>query len=168
MRRFSPGKVPALVLFFSLVATMNVYAGRDMPMAPQAGSPPVAAPRTVPVSLNGHQLSAVVADTDFTRARGLLGWDRIEDGQGMLLDFVIPNVYAIHMQGMHFPIDAVWVDTAGVVKLVYEDIQPNSGKIYPSMFPCRYCLEIKAGTCKKYGIKAGQTMTFGSTSGSTQ
>jgi uncharacterized membrane protein (UPF0127 family) len=122
---------------------------------------PAAATRTVAVSLNGTVVSAVIADTDATRTQGLLGWERIEEGKGMLLDFIIPNIYAVHMQGMRFPIDAVWIDQAGSIKLVYEDIQPNSGLIFPSLFPCRYCLEIKAGTCKKYGIKAGQTVSFG-------
>ncbi len=167
MLRFLSRKAAVFLLCLCLAAMVKVYAGRDM-SSPESGLMPVAASRTVAISLNGNPITAVVADTDFTRARGLLGWDRIEEGQGMLLDFIAPNIYAIHMQGMRFPIDAVWIDTAGVVKLVYEDIQPDSGHIYPSMFPCRYCLEIKAGSCKKYGIKAGQNVTFGSPANSTQ
>jgi uncharacterized membrane protein (UPF0127 family) len=150
-----------------LLGILNGHAGREAPSV-AVHFISAAAQQTVPVTLNGNTLTAVVAETDFTRARGLLGWNNIEDGQGMLLDFLVANVYAIHMQGMRFPIDAVWIDASGVVKLVYEDIQPNSGQVYPSMFPCRYCLEIKAGSCKKFGVKAGQTVTFGSPSGSTQ
>jgi len=112
------------------------------------------------ISLNGNPISAVVADNDATRTQGLLGWQHIEEGQGMLLDFVSPQVYAIHMQGMRFPIDALWIDANGVIKLVYQDIQPDSGYVYPSIFPCRYCLEIKAGSCKKFGVNAGQTVSF--------
>jgi uncharacterized membrane protein (UPF0127 family) len=96
-----------------------------------------------------------------SRREGLLGWSQITEEKGMLLDFAMEGQYAIHMQGMRFSIDAVWIDGKGIIKLVYEDITPNSGLIYPSLFPCRYCLEIKSGFCKKYGIKIGQTVQFG-------
>jgi hypothetical protein len=118
-------------------------------------------PRTISVILGNQTIRAVVADTDASRREGLLGWDQITEGTGMVLDFAMPGQYAIHMQGMKFPIDAVWVDANGLIKLIYEDITPNSGMVYPSMFPCRYCLEIKAGFCKKYGITIGQSVRFG-------
>ena len=119
-------------------------------------------PRTISVTLGNQTIRAVVADTDASRREGLLGWSQITEERGMLLDFAMERQYAIHMQGMKFAIDAVWIDAKGLIKLVYEDITPNSGLIYPSMFPCRYCLEIKSGFCKKYGIKIGQTVQFGS------
>jgi uncharacterized protein len=117
---------------------------------------------TMPVTLGSKTVTASVANEDWSRIEGLLNWDTITDGQGMLLDFVIPSRYAIHMQGMKFPIDAAWIDENGAIKLIYENIQPNSGRIYPSLFPCRYCLELKAGFCKKYGVAIGQTVVFGS------
>jgi len=119
-------------------------------------------PRTISVTLGNQTIRAVVAETDASRRDGLLGWSQITEEKGMLLDFAMERQYAIHMQGMKFPIDAVWIDANGLIKLIYEDIAPNSGLIYPSMFPCRYCLEIKSGFCKKYGIKIGQTVQFGS------
>jgi uncharacterized membrane protein (UPF0127 family) len=118
-------------------------------------------PRTISITLGNQTIRAVVADTDASRREGLLGWSQITEERGMLLDFAMEQQYAIHMQGMKFPIDAVWIDANGLIKLIYEDIAPNSGLIYPSMFPCRYCLEIKSGFCKKYGIKIGQTVQFG-------
>ena len=119
-------------------------------------------PRTISVTLGNQTIRVVVADTDASRRDGLLGWSQITEERGMLLDFAMERQYAFHMQGMKFPIDAVWIDAKGLIKLIYEDIAPNSGLIYPSMFPCRYCLEIKSGFCKKYGIKIGQTVQFGS------
>lgn len=113
------------------------------------------------VALGGRTIQAAIADTDKTLTEGLLGRDRISEEEGMLLDFTRPGQYAIHMQGMKFAIDALWIDTTGVIKLIYQEIPPNSGRVYPSMFSCRYCLEIKAGFCKKYGVKAGETVRFG-------
>jgi len=106
-------------------------------------------------------IQASIADTDESKTRGLLGWDRITEEQGMLLDFVIAGHYAIHMQGMRFPIDALWIDDKGAIVLIYDSIQPNSGRVYRSMFPSRYCLELKAGFCKKYDVRMGDKVFFG-------
>ncbi len=90
-----------------------------------------------------------------------MGWETITEDQGMLLDFISEDEYAIHMQGMKFPIDSIWIDGNNEIKLVYSSIQPNSGQVYPAPVPVRYCLEVKAGLCQKYGIKAGQKVRFG-------
>jgi len=111
--------------------------------------------REISVTLGEKTIKAVVANQEKTLLEGLLGWSRITDEEGMLLDFGKPGQYAIHMQGMKFAIDAVWIDTSGIVKLIYEDIQPNSGRIYPSVYSCRYCLEIQSGLCKRQGVKEG-------------
>jgi len=117
-------------------------------------------PKTVSLLIDHLTIRAVLADTDASRTQGLLGWDSISDDLGMLLDFVFPGNYAIHMQGMKFPIDAIWIDSDGIIQLIYEEIPPNSGRIYPSMFSCRYCLEVKAGFCKRNQIKMGQKVRF--------
>ncbi len=116
--------------------------------------------KTVSVAIGKKTLRAVVADRDKTLTEGLLGWDTITDQEGMLLDFSAPGQYAIHMEGMKFPIDAVWIDSKGAIKLIYEKIQPNSGRVYPSIYSSRYCLEIKAGFCERYGVQEGQTISF--------
>ena len=119
--------------------------------------------RSLYVTLGTKSILAKVADTDSSRIQGLLGWEYISEDTGMLLDFIMEGTYAIHMQGMKFPIDAIWIDSKGVIRLIYDDIQPNSGQIFPSMFPSRYCLEVKSGFCRKFGVKIGQTVSFGQT-----
>ena len=117
--------------------------------------------RSMTLTLGNKTIMAKVADNDASRIEGLLGWTNIDDETGMLLDFILEGNYAIHMQGMKFPIDAIWIDSKGAVRQIYDDIQPDSGQIYPSTFPCRYCLEVKAGFCKKFGVKIGQSVSFG-------
>jgi len=112
------------------------------------------------VSFGGKTVSAVVANTDNTRRQGLLGWTAITDDEGMLLDFGLEGQHAIHMQGMKFAIDAIWIDAKGEVRLVYENLAPNSGMVFPSMFPVMYCLEVKAGFCSRYKVKSGQKVNF--------
>jgi uncharacterized membrane protein (UPF0127 family) len=116
--------------------------------------------KMVSLAVGGKTIRAVLADTDSTRIRGLLGWNSISEDTGMLLDFMFEGTYAIHMQGMKFPIDAIWIDSKGVVQWRYEDLQPNAGQIFPSMFPSRYCLEVAAGFCRKFGVKAGDKVVF--------
>lgn len=116
--------------------------------------------KTASVTIGKKTLRAVIADREKTLSEGLLGWNTITDDEGMLLDFSSPGQYAIHMEGMKFPIDAVWIDSKGVIKLTYEKIQPNSGRVYPSIYSCRYCLEIKAGFCERFGVKEGQVISL--------
>ncbi|MGO9569205.1 MAG: DUF192 domain-containing protein, partial [Desulfomonilaceae bacterium] len=135
--------IPLLVVFAALAA----FFGLSQVARAEDQMNPNPQPRTISITLGNQTISAVVADTDASRREGLLGWGHITEETGMLLDFAMEGQYAIHMQGMKFPIDAVWIDANGLIKLIYDDITPNSGLIYPSMFPSRYCLEIKAGFC---------------------
>jgi uncharacterized membrane protein (UPF0127 family) len=117
--------------------------------------------RAVRIRIGATIVNASHADTIISRREGLLGWDSITYEQGMLLDFPIEGSYAIHMQGMKFPIDAVWIDKDKTIRYIYRDIQPNSGIAYPSLFKCRYCLELKAGFCKKFNVAVGQKIELG-------
>jgi uncharacterized membrane protein (UPF0127 family) len=122
---------------------------------------PVKPLSTMSINMGNTKVTAWIADEDASRYKGLLGRETIDEDRGMLLDFLREGLYAIHMETMKFPIDAVWMDSKGVIKLIYEDIQPNSGQIYPSMFPCRYCLELKSGFCRKNNVKIGQEVRLG-------
>lgn len=150
-----------VALAFILTATVSFAAkAQQRPAGTRSDTTDNRLP-TIQITLGGRTVTATVANTDESRRQGLLGWDSISEDRGMLLDFGREGQYAIHMQGMKFAIDAVWIDSDLEIKAIYRDIQPNSGLIYPSMFPSAYCLEIKAGFCSKYGIKMGQRVAFG-------
>lgn len=115
-------------------------------------------PQYVSITIGSKAIKATLANTGALRVEGLLGWSSIDDETGMLLDFMTEGIYAIHMQGMKFAIDAIWIDSTDTVRLIYENIMPNSGVTYPSMFPARYCLEVAAGFCKRRNVRSGQKM----------
>lgn len=153
-------RVLYVVLVLGLFGLANVIGADDK------GDPVRSAKRggdevTILITVGGKTIHAVIADEDKSRGRGLLGWETITEEQGMLLDFLREGDYAIHMETMKFPIDAIWIDGSGTIRLIYPEIMPNKGLTYPSMFPCRYCLEVKAGFCKKYSVKIGQQVKFG-------
>lgn len=156
--------VQSIVKFILISALISNWSSPCMAQSvlnPKNGDSDSAAKNLITLTIGTKTISATLANTDSSRTRGLLGWNTIRDDQGMLLDFVRPGMFAIHMQGMKFPIDALWIDSNGVIKLIYPAIQPDSGLTYPSMFPVRYCLEVRSGFCGKHGIKEGQKVVFG-------
>ena len=62
-----------------------------------------------------------VADNLWTRVRGLLGRDGLEEGEGLL----ITPCPSIHMWGMKFALDAVFVDREDVVVDLVESLAPG-------------------------------------------
>jgi len=143
------------------VVFVTLSSGKALCFAADPGANESEGVTTMELKLGNGSIKAVVADTPSSRTRGLLGWQSIDDDTGMLLDFVFDDIYAIHMQGMKFPIDAVWIDSSGRVLLVYENIQPDSGLTYPSLIRSRYCLELKAGSVKRLGVSMGDKVQFG-------
>ncbi|MBZ0185913.1 MAG: DUF192 domain-containing protein [Candidatus Obscuribacterales bacterium] len=79
------------------------------------------------------------ADNFFTRFKGLLGTKSLPVGQGLLLS----PCKQIHMIGMKYAIDAVFVDTDLKVVAVIHSIGP--GQISPLIKTARSCLELPAG-----------------------
>lgn len=62
-----------------------------------------------------------VADSLVSRIRGLLGREGLEPGEGLL----ISPCPSIHMWGMKFALDAVFLDAEGVVVDLAEDLKPG-------------------------------------------
>ncbi|MDQ7781768.1 MAG: DUF192 domain-containing protein [Desulfomonilaceae bacterium] len=149
----------AAVVFLSVITVAGAHGSCARAEDPVTSKEKPKLPQ-VTVTLGPLTILVDVANTDRSRTEGLLGWKDITEDRGMLLDFGVEREYAIHMQGMKFPIDAVWIDSAGEIKMIHHDIRPNSGLIYHSLFPCAYCLEIKAGVCRKYGIRIGHKVRF--------
>ena len=63
-----------------------------------------------------------VADTHWTRLRGLLGLDPGDFGNGNGL-WIVP-CHGVHTLGMGFPIDVVYLDQAMTVIHIQSDLQP--------------------------------------------
>jgi len=95
----------------------------------------------------------VLADTAWTRMKGLLGRKGLEDGEGLL----ISPAGSIHMFFMRFPIDAVFLDRDLRVLKVASDLKPwrmaaaRGGK---------KVLEIGAGEASRRGIEVGQRLSL--------
>ena len=87
------------------------------------------------------------------RMRGLLARPALRTGQGLL----IAPCYAVHALGMNYPLDLVFLNTAGrVLKLVQALLQWH-------MAACRgarMVLELPAGTIAAFDLVEGQTLNW--------
>ncbi len=86
----------------------------------------------------------IIADSFLKRFRGLLGTRSLKDGQGILLN----PCNSVHMVGMLYPIDIIYLDVNNrIIKLV-ENLQPFWG--ISCCWAAKSVLEVPAGTIKKY------------------
>src|SRR5580704_6527673 len=89
-----------------------------------------------------------VAQTPQDKAIGLLRQSSLPAGEGLL----IPDCSSIHMVGMQFPIDVVWVDAVGIVRGASQGLPPGASLRMNSPLSLISCLELPTGT-----IAASQT-----------
>jgi uncharacterized protein len=83
--------------------------------------------------------------------RGLLGRDRLESGEGLLLR----PASSIHTFFMRFPIDAVWLDRDLRVVGVTHDVAPWRTVAQRG---ARAVLELPAGEAAALGLEIGENL----------
>jgi len=89
------------------------------------------------------------AHTHWTRLRGLLGTRRLEPGEGL---WIKPS-NQVHMFGMRYAIDVVFLDDERRVLRVVHALQPN--RISPRVKGATSVLELPAGTVAGVGLEEG-------------
>jgi uncharacterized membrane protein (UPF0127 family) len=92
-----------------------------------------------------------VADRALQRMRGLLGRDRLEPDEGILLR----PASSIHMAFMRFPIDAVFLDRELTVLRIVHDLAPWRAA---SRRGAKSVIELPAGTCVRIGLAEGDRL----------
>lgn len=123
---------------------------------------PAVQPQTLPrgtVLAGSTTIAVEVADTHLSRRQGLSGRTTLPAGTGMLFAFEQEGDWGIWMKDMQFPIDIIWMDSAGAVITVAADVSPAT---YPNSFyperPARYVLEVPAGYAAAHDIAEGSEL----------
>ena len=93
-----------------------------------------------------------VADTAWSRLRGLIGHRPLESGEGLM----ITPCSSIHTFFMGFPIDVVFVAEDGEIVRVVERVVPN--RIGPISRRAAFVLELPAGTIRETGTQTGDRL----------
>ncbi|MGC9361257.1 MAG: DUF192 domain-containing protein [Anaerolineae bacterium] len=98
-----------------------------------------------------------VASRFWSRLRGLLGTHELVAGDGLL----ITPCSSVHMLGMRYAIDVVYVDDQDRVVGIDPSLAPGKiGGLYRSV---RYVIELPAGTCDELGVAVGDVLVISPT-----
>ena len=95
-----------------------------------------------------------VADTWWTRFRGLLGAPQLAEGEGLLIE----PCRGVHMFGMKYPIDVAFLDRSRRVVGICHRLAPGARS--PFVRAARSALELPAGTLAAAGVTQGDTLTL--------
>jgi len=100
-------------------------------------------------------IEAEIADSLKEREKGLMFRDSLSDNKGMLFIFEQAGVHSFWMKNMRFPIDIIWMDEAGEVVYLSENVLPCGEKceVLRPQLNVKQVLEVKAGFVKKHGIR---------------
>jgi uncharacterized protein len=93
----------------------------------------------------------VVADTFFSRLRGLLGRRGLQADESLLLS----PAASIHTFLMRFPIDAVFLDSDLTVLATREPVRPWR---MAALRGARSVLELPAGACRRWRVRPGDRL----------
>lgn len=116
----------------------------------------------------GNQVLAVdVADTNETRAKGLMYRKSLPEGEGCLFVFDDEAVRSFWMKNTYIPLSIGFFDRAGRLFEI-QDMQPmDSGaatpsppKVYKSLGPAKYALEVPKGWFGRAKLKVGVKFEF--------
>jgi uncharacterized membrane protein (UPF0127 family) len=95
-----------------------------------------------------------VADTHWTRLRGLLGTSELAHGEGLW----IRPCRQVHMFGMRYAIDVVFLDDATRIVGLTPDLRP--WRVSPLVRAATSVLELPAGTIARAALREGQAITI--------
>lgn len=95
-----------------------------------------------------------VADTRWLRLRGLLGRPEPRPGEGLLIE---PS-RAVHMYGMKYALDVIFIRPDGRVQALYPGLAPWSrSERHPG---ARYALELPVGTIERTNTREGDELEW--------
>lgn len=108
----------------------------------------------ITLSVNGHPLTAEVANTDPSRTEGLMHRRILPENRGMLFVFTDVSRHAMWMMNTHVPLSVAFLDERGVI-INIEDMKPHTQDAHAAAKPAKYALEMNRGWFQKRGIRPG-------------
>lgn len=95
-----------------------------------------------------------IANTPFSRIKGLLGKGKFSQGEALILD----PCNSIHMLFMRFPIDVLFVGKDNRVAKAIPSIKPF--QITPIYFKAKFAIELPVGTIQSTSTQQGDCLTL--------
>ena len=98
---------------------------------------------------------AWLADTDDTRAQGLMFVQEIAPTQAMIFVYETPHEVSMWMKNTYVALDMLFADEAGCIVKIAADTKPLSLETIATQTPVAIVVEVKAGTAASHGIGVG-------------
>jgi len=102
-------------------------------------------------------LNCEVAKSLTSKMKGLMHRDFLQDDQGMLFPFLVPNHRFFWMKNVKIPLDMIFVNSKFEIIYIHE-ASVEKGIFYKTYWShgfCKFIIECNMGFCKKNGIKKG-------------
>lgn len=106
-----------------------------------------------------HSFQTEIADTDPTRARGLMFRRHMAGDHAMLFVWDAPIEAAMWMKNTYIPLDMVFIGSKGRIQQIVEQTTPHSLDLIRSKEPAYAVLEIAGGEAQRLGLHAGQVVS---------
>jgi uncharacterized membrane protein (UPF0127 family) len=106
------------------------------------------------------EINIEVADNDAEREQGLMYRDTMAENDGMLFLMGTEEMQAFWMKNTILPLDIMFVDAERRIVNIQKNCKPYSLDQIPSAKPALYVVEVNAGYADKYGIMAGDLISF--------
>ena len=108
----------------------------------------------IPLTINGHALTAEVAATAETRTQGLMHRRMLPENRGMLFVFRETGSHAMWMMNTYIPLSVAFLDEGGRI-INIADMRPHTQDSHGATKPAKYALEMNQGWFAKRGVKPG-------------
>lgn len=152
-----PRTAPRAVLFCLLIAAMVAMMGalnaqteikmrRDTLILHTAGG--------------AHRIDIEVAESDREQQHGLMFRQSLGDNEGMLFPYPTPREITMWMRNTYISLDMIFIRGDGIVHRIATDTEPFSENIIPSQGEATAVLEMKAGSARRLGLKAGDRVEY--------
>ena len=111
------------------------------------------------VTIAGHRISVVIANTDAAREHGLMDRTHMAPNHGMLFMYPDAQPRYFWMKDTLIPLDILFFDAQRRLINISTDTPPcktDPCPTYNSAAPAQYVLELNAGAVKRLGITTGE------------
>lgn len=142
-------------------APSAVPSGPDPKCPPDPdGKPPEVPIQTIrfPGAPKAPALKVEVMQTEEHRARGLMYRREMAEDRGMLFVFDSSEVRSFWMRNTCLPLDMLFVASDGYITGILENVPTMNDESRTIRCQAKYVVEVNAGFCRKFGVKAGQSL----------
>lgn len=107
-----------------------------------------------------YDFAVEIADTNASRARGLMFRESMAPDAGMLFIYPESQIASFWMKNTLIPLDMIFIRETGEVVQIAREAVPGSLKSIRSDMPVRAVLEINGGLAEALDIEVGDRVTL--------